>query len=41
MPSKRAELFARAGQAIMNAIQTHVEERVGANGAAEPTRQEA
>jgi limonene 1,2-monooxygenase len=30
--NKRAELFGRAGQAIMNAIQTHVEEKATSNG---------
>jgi len=30
--AKRGELFGRAGQAMMNAIQTHVEEKATANG---------
>lgn len=30
--AKRGELFGRAGQAIMNAIQSHVSETAGANG---------
>jgi limonene 1,2-monooxygenase len=30
--AKRGELFGRAGQAMMNAIQTHVEEKSAANG---------
>jgi limonene 1,2-monooxygenase len=43
---KRGELFGRAGQAIMNAITTHVEEKAGGNGSsatakAEPTAKSA
>ncbi len=34
---KRAEIFGRAGQAIMNAITSHVEEKAGGNGTADDT----
>ena len=34
---KRAEIFGRAGQAIMNAITSHVEEKAGGNGTADET----
>ncbi|MHB1447328.1 MAG: LLM class flavin-dependent oxidoreductase, partial [Acidimicrobiales bacterium] len=35
--AKRAELFGRAGQAMANAITTHVEEKAAADGAGAPS----